>query len=45
MPVDNNKPVSKTKGARRRNQGNEEVLSPPMLRFDSDVDVMPPHMR
>lgn len=45
MPLDNNKPVSKTKGSRRRNQANEEVSSPPMLRFDSDVDIMPPHLR
>lgn len=45
MPLDNNKPVSKTKGSRRRNQANEEVSSPQMLRFDSDVDVMPPQLR
>lgn len=45
MPLDSNKPVSKTKGSRRRNQANEEVSSPPMLRFDSDVDIMPPHLR
>ncbi|XP_061182409.1 WD repeat-containing protein 37-like isoform X2 [Saccostrea echinata] len=45
MPVDSNKPVSKLKGSRRRAQTSEEVHSPPMLRFDSDVDMMPPHVR
>ncbi|XP_062581335.1 WD repeat-containing protein 37-like isoform X2 [Saccostrea cucullata] len=45
MPVDSNKPVSKLKGSRRRAQTSEEVHSPPMLRFDSDVDIMPPHVR